>query len=93
MQKKVAHDEPPHLGLHCLPSMFLKFSLGYSLDKTFLKFHCLLFLHFELILFHLGCEQCFIAISLELPFYHHLSMAENMLNLDSVDVCTLDKTS
>ena len=30
---EVAHIEPPHLDLHCLPS--LKFLIRYSLDLTF----------------------------------------------------------
>ena len=33
---EVAHNEPPHLDLHCLPSNF-EFSMWYSLDSTFFE--------------------------------------------------------
>ena len=43
---EVAHDEPPHLDLHCLPSLF-KFSLAKHFLKVCrcadVKFCCLLF--------------------------------------------------
>ena len=35
---EVAHNEPPHLDLHCLPSQFLfEFKPCYYLDKTYFE--------------------------------------------------------
>ena len=33
---EVAHDEPPHLDLYCLPPLF-EFSILYHLNKTFFE--------------------------------------------------------
>ena len=33
---EVAHYEPPHLDLHCLPSIVFEFPVCYSLDKNIL---------------------------------------------------------